>query len=143
MTPGRYFKTSDGLEESYQANHLSHFLLTLLLLPVFSQHSRIVNVASYLHYHGTMDPDDIDRSAFSDGKLSRNSGVTDPYQRDQIVTPGLYDDAKLSQVAFARELQIRLDASEKYAAKKIIASSCHPGVVKVGFPPSSGATTEY
>uniref|UniRef100_A0AAG5D2J4 Dehydrogenase with different specificities related to short-chain alcohol dehydrogenase n=1 Tax=Anopheles atroparvus TaxID=41427 RepID=A0AAG5D2J4_ANOAO len=44
--------TEDNLEYTYQVNYLSHFLLTLRLLPLLKQHpshSRIVNVASQAH----------------------------------------------------------------------------------------------
>jgi retinol dehydrogenase 12 len=44
-------KTEDGFETHIGTNHLSHALLTLLLLPRLksSGASRIVNVSSYLH----------------------------------------------------------------------------------------------
>lgn len=44
-----YEKTKDGIEMTFQTNHLSHFLLTLLLLPKMQSSSpgcRIVNVSS-------------------------------------------------------------------------------------------------
>ena len=44
---------------------------------------------------------------------------------------GLYSDSKLCQVAFTRELQKRLNASDQYAAKRILVASCHPGLVTV------------
>lgn len=80
MTPTTYLKTSEfvasleltglsywtkysGIEESFQANHLSHFLLTLLLLPIVAPHGRIVNVSSDVHYAGGLNPTDIDHSS--------------------------------------------------------------------------------
>lgn len=47
-----YEKTEDGNEMTFQTNHLSHFLLTLLLLPKMQSSSpgcRIVNVSSFIH----------------------------------------------------------------------------------------------
>lgn len=48
-----YEKTEDGNEMALQANHLGHFLLTLLLLPKMQSSSpncRIVNVASLAYF---------------------------------------------------------------------------------------------
>ena len=45
-------KTEDGNEMTLQVNHLSHFLLTLLLLPkmqLSSPNCRIINVSSIAH----------------------------------------------------------------------------------------------
>lgn len=44
-------RTEDGNELQWQTNHLSHFLLTLLLLPriIESAPARIVNVSSKVH----------------------------------------------------------------------------------------------
>ena len=66
-------ETSDGVESQFQVNHLSHFLLTSLLMPrlldvtgdvtqchTASQEARIVNVTSAAHYCGNfMDLDDL------------------------------------------------------------------------------------
>jgi NAD(P)-dependent dehydrogenase (short-subunit alcohol dehydrogenase family) len=45
--------TMDGLEEVFQVNYLSHFLLSLLLLNTIRQSApaRIVNVVSSVHTH--------------------------------------------------------------------------------------------
>lgn len=46
--------TVDGIEETYQANYLGHFLLTNLMLPLLkkSTKARIVNVTSLVYLLG-------------------------------------------------------------------------------------------
>ena len=53
--------TPEGLEETFVANYLSHFLLTNLLLDLLkkSAPSRIVNVSSDAHFSGHMEFDDL------------------------------------------------------------------------------------
>lgn len=59
-------KTVDGVEGHLAINHVSHFLLTNLLMPRFSvNHTRIVNVSSYGHVFANVDFDD---PTFADGK---------------------------------------------------------------------------
>ena len=54
--------TEDGYEAQFQVNHLSHFLLTLELLPVMvdtaatSKDGRVVFVSSRLHARGAFMP---------------------------------------------------------------------------------------
>ena len=57
--------TEDGLEQQMQVNHLSHFLLTLLLEPKLKTAAtqpgsdvRIVNVSCSSHQLDTLDVDD-------------------------------------------------------------------------------------
>ena len=58
-------KTEDGFEQQYGVNYLSHFLLTLKLIPFLkkagtpSMKSRIVNVSSCAHLLGEINFDDI------------------------------------------------------------------------------------
>ena len=55
-------KTDDGFESMFQINHLSHFLLTLELLPIMldtaesCKDCRIVIVSSTAHKSGVFDP---------------------------------------------------------------------------------------
>ncbi|XP_071825306.1 polyprenol dehydrogenase-like [Apostichopus japonicus] len=54
--------TKDGFELHFQVNYLSHFLLTLLLLPLLKEsapNSRIVNVSSVAHLFGEVIHDNI------------------------------------------------------------------------------------
>ena len=57
--------TEDGYESQFQVNHLSHFLLTLELLPIMLDTAtstgdcRIVIVSSGSHYRGLVVPDNM------------------------------------------------------------------------------------
>ena len=54
--------TGDGYEKHFQVNYLSHFLMTLHLLPLLRQsapNSRIVNVSSTLHTSGVFNLENI------------------------------------------------------------------------------------
>lgn len=49
--------TRDGFDMSFQANFLSHFLLTLLLLQSMDkEHGRIVVIGSWTHEYGALSP---------------------------------------------------------------------------------------
>lgn len=50
----------DGHELTFATNHLGPFLLTRLLLPGLAPTARIINVASKVHYRGSMDLDTVD-----------------------------------------------------------------------------------
>ena len=58
-------KTEDGFESQFQVNHLSHFLLTLELLPIILDTAgscndcRIVLVSSAAHKEGVIDPQNM------------------------------------------------------------------------------------
>ena len=58
-------KTEDGFESQFQVNHLSHFLLTLELLPIILDTAgscndcRIVLVSSAAHKGGVIDPQNM------------------------------------------------------------------------------------
>ena len=57
--------TGDGYESQFQVNHLSHFLLTLELLPILLDTAyscgdcRIVIVSSLAHKWGVFDPENM------------------------------------------------------------------------------------
>lgn len=106
-------RTKDGVEISYQVNHLSHFLLTLRLLPGLRQSrrgGRVVHVTSRCHKLGR-----VARKQY--GAASRN------------LDPGTYDgsrvypDTKLFQVLFSLALQSRLDGADV----PVVSQAVHPG----------------
>ncbi|MBW6533752.1 MAG: SDR family NAD(P)-dependent oxidoreductase [Mariniphaga sp.] len=104
-----YFKTKDGFEGQIGTNHLGHFALTGLLLPVIEKTSgsRVVNVSSMAHKQGKMD---FDNFLFENGK-----GYS-PMKS--------YGRSKLANLLFTYELQ-RFFESNKIES---IAVAAHPGV---------------
>jgi NAD(P)-dependent dehydrogenase (short-subunit alcohol dehydrogenase family) len=105
---GQRGTTADGFELAFGTNHLGHFLLTLLLLPLLHRaaHARVVNVASKAHYEAT----GIDFDAVR-ARTRTFTGLRE------------YEVSKLANVLFTKELARRLAGSgpRTYAL--------HPGVV--------------
>ena len=99
----------------------------MLLLPIVAPHGRIVNVSSDVHYAGGLNPADIDLSSILESAHKLHNG--NPVTRSARFA--CYACAKLSQVVSSRELQLRLNASPQYAEKKILALSCHLGLVQL------------
>ncbi|XP_035991514.1 retinol dehydrogenase 13 isoform X2 [Fundulus heteroclitus] len=100
--------TEDGFETQIAVNHLGHFLLTNLLLPMLKScaPSRVINVSSIAHRGGRMDFDDL--------FFSRR-----PYSALES-----YRQSKLANVLFTRELARRLKGSG------VSAFCLHPGVIR-------------
>ncbi|XP_011259617.2 retinol dehydrogenase 11 [Camponotus floridanus] len=103
-----YEKTEDGIETTFQTNHLGHFLLTLLLLPKMQASSpdcRIVNVSSIGYIFGDIDFDDIN--------LEKSYRPLKSYFQ-----------SKLANILFTRELARRLNKANVHG---INVYSLHPG----------------
>ncbi len=98
--------TDDGLEMTFAVNHLAHFLLTNLLLPVLknSPAARIVTVASSAHEKRQVDFDNLQGEKHFDGFKA-------------------YLLSKLGNILFTYELAQRLQGSA------VTANCLHPGVV--------------
>jgi NAD(P)-dependent dehydrogenase (short-subunit alcohol dehydrogenase family) len=96
--------TADGLEMNFGVNHVGHFLLTELLLPVLkaSAPSRIVVVSSNLHASGKIDFDDL--------AMERS-------------WRGSYPRSKLANMLFVRALSRRLGGTG------VVVNGLHPGVI--------------
>lgn len=99
-------ETADGFEMQFGTNHLGHFALTGLLLPLLLQtaNSRIVTVSSGAHRMGTIDFDDLQGQR--------------KYKKW-----GAYGQSKLANLLFAYELQRRLAAT----GAGTISVAAHPG----------------
>lgn len=102
-----YTKTKDGFEMQFGSNHLGHFALTGLLLPLLADTpgSRVVTVSSRAHSRGSVDFANLDGSK--------------GYQAKKF-----YNQSKLANLYFAMELDKRL----KEHGLRTISVACHPGV---------------
>lgn len=104
--------TEDGFELTLQVCHLSHFLLTHLLLePLRAGRARVVNVASGAHRRGRL----------------RRMGLEEILRGPERYR-GLqaYCDAKLANVLFTFEL------ARRERAHGIAANALHPGTLSTG-----------
>jgi len=110
--------TKDGLEKTFQSNHLGPFLLTSELFPMLDRNgARIVNVASEAHNFAKVvetDKQGLDMSNLN-GELS--------YGLDGWEA---YGNTKLENMLFTQELQRRADAA---GMTWLTVVSLHPGVV--------------
>ena len=104
--PGKAQMTQQGFEMQIGVNHLSHFLLTQLLLPTLIEtgESRVITVSSMLHQKGA-----IDFESFRGG--------------DRYSAQKAYGQSKLANVLFALELAERLKHTS------VTSNVLHPGGV--------------
>jgi NAD(P)-dependent dehydrogenase (short-subunit alcohol dehydrogenase family) len=102
--------TVDGFEYTLALDHLSHFLLTMLLLDLIkaSAPARIINVSSSAHMLGRIDFEDL----MGEKKYKPMKA---------------YGQAKLANLLFTYELARRL------AGTGVTANAVHPGAVRTNF----------
>lgn len=102
--------TGDGMEESFQINHLAHFILTNLLVEELkkSDNPRIINLSSAAHKAGRLDTENLH------GEKNYSSFR-------------IYADTKLYNILFTLELAERLKDTG------ITVNALHPGVVGTNF----------
>ncbi|XP_071182027.1 retinol dehydrogenase 14-like isoform X1 [Mytilus edulis] len=100
-------RTEDGFEMQFGVNHLGHFLLTNLLLDLLkkSAPSRVITVSSNAHEKGRINFADINSEKKYEPRVC-------------------YDQSKLANVLFSRELSKRLKGTG------VTTYSLHPGVVR-------------
>ncbi len=101
ITPER-LESADGHELTFAVNHLSHFLLTELLLPKLREPARVVNVASLGQQ--TLDFDDL------------------MFERGWEGYPA-YAKSKLAQILFTAEL------AERLAGRDVTVNALHPATM--------------
>lgn len=99
--------TDEGYEKTFATNHLSHFILTNLLLDKIkkSAPARIINVSSMSHYQGRWNPEDI-------------------HLEKKYFVMWAYSNSKLYNVLFTKYL------AELLKNDGVTVNALHPGVVK-------------
>lgn len=112
MHAGSRKQTSDGYELHMATNHLSHFSLTLRLLPLMKKSAaacpggvRIVNVSSHLHFLSEL--------------RANNMHLVKSFSSQTA-----YANSKCAQVLFTRLLRRQLQGSG------VEAFAVHPGIVR-------------
>lgn len=118
-------RTADGFELTVGTNHLGHFYLNQLLLPMMNKSTgRIVVTASGVHDPESPGGNQGETATLGDlkGLEQHNFDMVDggPFSADKA-----YKDSKLCNVLFTRELQRRLTAS----GSGITANCFSPGLI--------------
>ncbi|KAF0461844.1 NADP-binding protein [Gigaspora margarita] len=104
-------KTKDNFEQQFQINHLSHFLLTSLLLPTIKNSAtpefqcKIIHTTSKAQVLGKIDFDNLNGEKSYSGYLE------------------LYSNSKLMNIIYSNELNHRLKDSN------VTSTACHPGII--------------
>ncbi|CAG2180252.1 unnamed protein product, partial [Oppiella nova] len=116
------WQTMDGFEMGFGTNHLGHYLLTLLLLPLLrnSPKARVVNVSSIVHIFGSIHFENI----------NLRNGAYDPHKA--------YAQSKLANILFTRELAKRLGPDTN-----INVYALHPGAVRTEGARNMGAVKRF
>ena len=117
-----YSKTKDGFEIQMGVNHLGHFALTGLLMPLLmnTQSSRVVVTSSIAHKTGNINFDDIN------------------WESRQYNTNKAYSDSKLANLYFTHELVRKFKGVENAP----LFTTAHPGWTKTELDRHSG-TAEF
>ncbi|KAH8833125.1 hypothetical protein DL96DRAFT_1584852 [Flagelloscypha sp. PMI_526] len=125
--PLDFLVNNAGYELMYATNVLSHYLLTLSLIPYFRPHGRIINVSSQAHYRDNKQFDILD---LDHAKAITALGIKAGETMSNKLTMLVYGRTKCLQVFFTMELQRRLNESRVYKEKGISVHAFHPGIVR-------------
>src|SRR5690349_4657658 len=119
MSPPQRKTSVDGFELQFATNHLGHFVLTALLLPLLrdANKPRITTVSSGMHRIGRIHFDDL--------------------QFEKKYRPvAAYSQSKLANLLFAFELQRRSDAK----GWGLLSNAAHPGYALTNLIPNGPGT---
>jgi NAD(P)-dependent dehydrogenase (short-subunit alcohol dehydrogenase family) len=111
--------TADGFEMQFGTNHLSHFALTSLLLPLLrrAESARVVNVSSLAHRGGKIDFDNLQSEL-------------------RYASWPAYQQSKLANLLFTFELQRRSEAQ----GWGVMSNAAHPGYARTDLIPNGPGT---
>lgn len=110
--------SQDGIEKTFQSNHLGPFLLTSLLFPYLNRDgARVINVSSMAHQFVR------DHETFKPGLDLDNLNSELSYAADGWEA---YGQTKLENILFTEELQRKADAAGLTWLSTV---SLHPGVI--------------
>ena len=101
-------KTKQGFELQIGTNHLGHFALTRLLLPLIEDDGRVVTVASTAHTMGSVESADLN------------------FVQRKYTPWGAYGQSKAANILFAKGLADLLEE----AGSNVLSVSLHPGVIR-------------
>ena len=103
--------TKDGFELTFSANHLGHFLLTNLLIPILlkSKGPKIINVSSEAHRAAKVDLSNLN------------------YEKSRYSSFNAYANVKLFNILFTKSL------IDRFGEKGLTSYALHPGVVNTNF----------
>jgi len=113
-----FSKTKDGFEIQMGTNHLGHFALTGLLMPLLlsTNHSRVVITSSVAHKSGDINFDDLN------------------WEKRKYKTNNAYSDSKIANLYFLYELVRKFKDNENAP----IFTASHPGWTKTELDRHSG-----
>jgi NAD(P)-dependent dehydrogenase (short-subunit alcohol dehydrogenase family) len=131
MNVPKFEKTVDGFETTLAANHLGHFLLTILLIPILksSAPARIINLSSFVAKEGI--PTKLKNFLIPcQGHINFSDLNTEnPYDQWKA-----YTQSKLANILFTNELARKLEGTRVTVnAGKFISSSPYTSLVNPGF----------
>lgn len=115
-----YNLSPQGIEQIFATNHVGHFVLTNMLLPLLEKtaaaynDARIVNTSSGLH----MACQELDLSLLTSPTRTKNPAAFDAVWR--------YGRSKLANILFTRELAVQLDNRK---ARNVYVNCFYPGNV--------------
>ncbi|GAQ90039.1 rossmann-fold NAD-binding domain-containing protein [Klebsormidium nitens] len=112
-------RTKDGHELQFGTNHLAHFLLTELLLPLIKQTAKDTGIQGRIVILASSGHDLTYPGGIRFDKLDSEEGY-DPYRA--------YGQSKLANLLHAKELARRL----KEENANVIVNALHPGVIQTG-----------